>query len=262
MILAPLAITCYLLSAIGLLLAFLNKRTINLIGLTTIGMIGLLMHVFFIGQHYHFNDEHAYSLLLATNVMSATVMLISSVFAIYSRNFFALPVNLLFSALVLLVSLFIPIEQTSFATWSVETLWHIGLAVISFAILLIATLLAVQYSFIASRLKHHDLSVLSLPMPPLDAIEKQIFGLLKFGVLVLTASIATGFVFIDNLFGSGQAHKAILSILAWICFVTVLVGHVKLGWRGKRILVLSTLGSVLLTLGYFGSRLIKEFILR
>ncbi|MCU4675764.1 cytochrome c biogenesis protein CcsA [Catenovulum sp. 2E275] len=259
---APVAIGCYLVSSIGLLLALFNKRTINLLSLTTIGVFGLFFHSIFVGQHYQLNDEHAYSIILATNVVSATVTLIACMFAIYSRNYFALPVCLLFTAAILLLSLFIPIEQTSVTTWTVEMLAHISMAIISYGILLIATLLAMQYSIISGRLKHHDLSVLSLPMPSLDAIEKQIFTLLKFGLITLTISIATGFVFLEHFIGSGQAHKVVLTLLAWLCFMCILIGHLKLGWRGKRILVLSVTGSALLTLGYFGSRLIKEIILR
>ena len=259
---AYLAIICYLVSATGLFFALFNKKTLNLLSLTTIGLVGLFLQIVFIGIHYHLDDGHAYSLILATNVVAATVTLISSAFAIYSRNFFALPVNLLVTALILLVSLFIPIETANFAAWSLDMLAHIALAIVSYAILLIATLLALQYSFISSRLKHHDLSVLSLPMPPLDAIERQIVTLLKVGVFTLTLSIVSGFFFLDNFLGSGQAHKVILGMLAWLCFTSILVGHIKLGWRGKRILALSMLGSVLLTLGYFGSRLIKEFILQ
>ncbi len=262
MSIAPLAIICYLFSALGLLLSLFNKRTLNLLSLTTIGVVGLLLHIVFVGLHYHLNDEHAYSLVLATNVISVTVTLISAMFAIYTRNYFALPVNLIFSAGVLFISLFIPVEKANFAAWTFEMLAHISLSVISYAILLIATLLAMQYSLIASRLKHHDLSVLSLPMPSLDAIERQIFTLLKVGLSVLTVSIITGFVFLENFIGSGQAHKVVLTLLAWFCFMGVLIGHMKLGWRGKRILVISLTGSVLLTLGYFGSRLVKEFILQ
>ena len=39
------------------------------------------------------------------------------------------------------------------------------------------------------------------------------------------------------------------------------VGHAKFGWRGKPVITCTIVGSVLLTLAYFGSRFVKEFLL-
>lgn len=261
MSLAIVGIIFYILSAVGLILVFTNKTKYSPNIITLLGVIGLAFHLHFVVSHYNINNENAFSLLLATNLMAVLVSFIAVAFALVSKNLFTLPVNYLFSAFILLVSQFIPVSAASFATWSYETLGHISLAIISYAILLIATFISLQYSLISYRLKHHDLSVLSLPMPSLVTIEKQIIGLLKLGVVLLSCSIATGFIFLDQFLNSGQAHKVILSIIAWVCFTIALIGHAKIGWRGRSLMILTCTGSILLSLGYFASRFIKEILL-
>ncbi|WP_143872465.1 cytochrome C assembly family protein [Catenovulum sediminis] len=261
MILAVLAVLSYITSATGLFMRLFNKleNVTNL--LISIGILGTALHISYIFMHFQVSDEHAYSLLLAANVVVVTVNILTLFFSIFSGNVFALPVNLIFAATICALSMVIPAEVTNFASWTLETLSHISLALLSYGVLVIATLLTYQYNFVASRLKHHDLSVLSLPMPALNSIENQIITLLKVGSGLLTLSIVSGFIFLENFIGSGQAHKTILSLFAWIMFIGVIIGHHKFGWRGRITLVITTCGSLLLTIGYFGSRLMREIIL-
>ncbi|CRZ45564.1 putative Inner membrane protein [Vibrio cholerae] len=44
------------------------------------------------------------------------------------------------------------------------------------------------------------------------------------------------------------------SILLW--------GHYRKGWRGKKVTWFAVAGATLLTLAYFGSRFVREIILR
>ncbi len=63
------------------------------------------------------------------------------------------------------------------------------------------------------------------------------------------------------MFSEGKAHKAILSLIAWIVFIALLWGHYQQGWRGKKITWFAVSGATLLTLAYFGSRFVREIIL-
>ena len=81
------------------------------------------------------------------------------------------------------------------------------------------------------------------------------------GVALLTLSISSGLFFVQDLFAQGKAHKAVLSIMAWVVYVLLLWGHHRHGWRGKTLIGLSLLGSLLLVLAYFGSRFVKEVLL-
>ncbi|HBY86481.1 MAG TPA: cytochrome C assembly family protein, partial [Colwellia sp.] len=70
-----------------------------------------------------------------------------------------------------------------------------------------------------------------------------------------------GFVFLDGFLAKENAHKTILSLLSFAIYGLILWGHFEKGWRGHRVLVLMVSASALLTLAYFGSRFVKEFIL-
>ena len=70
-----------------------------------------------------------------------------------------------------------------------------------------------------------------------------------------------GFLFLDGMISHENLHKTILSVLALLVYSTILWGHYNRGWRGHRVLILMVTGSALLTLAYFGSRFVKEFIL-
>ncbi|WP_048692163.1 inner membrane protein YpjD [Catenovulum maritimum] len=261
MSLAILGIIFYTISASGLLLIFTNKTKVNALNISLVGCLGLALHTIYVFQHFQLDVYETFSLLIVTNLITIFVSVIAILFALLSKNYFTLPVNFLFSGFVLLASQFIPNADANFSGWSGELIGHIFLSVASYAILLISTLLSFQYNLVSSRLKHHDLSILSLPMPSLTTIENQVIMLLKLGSSVLLLSIVTGFIFLDNFLGSGQAHKALLSSLACICFFAALFGHQTLGWRGKYVLLLNFTGSLFLTMGYFGSRFVKEFIL-
>ncbi|WP_440904611.1 cytochrome C assembly family protein [Catenovulum sp. SX2] len=261
MSLAIAAVLAYLVSASGLFLRLFNKLDKQTNLLLGTGGLAVVLHAIYLFGAFDLSHQHSYSLLLVCNIFSLFGSVLVLIFYSISKNLFAVPMVLLFTAFVCLGNFIFADKVTSSAMWAIETFLHISLALVSYGILTLATVLTYQYSFLANRLKHHDLSVLSLPMPSLSSIEHQIVGLLKVGSLCLATSIVTGFLFMENFLGSGQAHKTILTIISFFIFVAVILGHQKQGWRGKIVVGLTTLGIGLLTMGYFGSRFIREVIL-
>ena len=63
------------------------------------------------------------------------------------------------------------------------------------------------------------------------------------------------------MFAQHLVHKTVLSILAWFVFLILLIGHWKLGWRGRTAVRWTLSGFVSLMLAYFGSKFVLEFIL-
>ena len=92
-------------------------------------------------------------------------------------------------------------------------------------------------------------------------VEKQLFAILIAGTLCLFASELIGFLFLEGFFAKENIHKTVLSLVALLIYSVILLGHHLQGWRGHRILVLIITASTLLTLSYFGSRFVKEFLL-
>lgn len=80
------------------------------------------------------------------------------------------------------------------------------------------------------------------------------FKILSVGQLLLSLALFSGAVSLQNFFAPEQLQKAVFSFLAWLVFAILLFGHRKLHWRGKRVLIYTISGMILLTAAYFGSR--------
>jgi ABC-type uncharacterized transport system permease subunit len=93
-------------------------------------------------------------------------------------------------------------------------------------------------------------------------METLLFRIIGLGVIALSISLLSGFIYLDNMFAQHLAHKTILSLIAWTIFVILLWGHYKFGWRGKIAIKWSLAGFILLMLAYFGSKFVFEFVLQ
>ena len=99
-------------------------------------------------------------------------------------------------------------------------------------------------------------------LPPLAIMERMLFQLIAVGFVLLTLSLLSGFVYLENMFAQHLVHKTILSILAWAVFGVLLLGRRLYGWRGKVAVRWTLSGIALLLLAYFGSKLVLELILQ
>lgn len=142
-----------------------------------------------------------------------------------------------------------------------EVLIHICLALSAYSTMVIAAFYAIQLYIINKRLKSKQLNIASTPLPPLLTVEKQLFQLILAGVILLTLSLATGFFFLEDMFAQGKVHKAILSLCAWILYTYLLWHHYDRGVRIKMAVQFTITGAALLTLAYFGSRLVSEILI-
>ncbi len=137
---------------------------------------------------------------------------------------------------------------------------HILLSIVAYSLITIAAVQALLLSFGDSQLKHHHLSVLQ-NMPPLETMEQLMFEMLWFGLLFLTLSIISGFLFLEDISGPGLIHHTVITLSAWVVFTVLLWGRYQLGWRGAVASRWTLSGFVLLALGYFGSKVVIEIIL-
>ncbi|MEM1187217.1 MAG: cytochrome c biogenesis protein CcsA [Pseudomonadota bacterium] len=138
---------------------------------------------------------------------------------------------------------------------------HVGSSIVAYSLLTLAAmqaaLLAAQDAQLRARRFHGPLSVL----PPLQLMESMLFELLWAGVLALTLSIATGFLFMEDIFAQHLVHKTVLSLVAWILFSVLLWGRHSLGWRSQTAVRLTVMGFTILALAFMGSKLVLELIL-
>lgn len=100
---------------------------------------------------------------------------------------------------------------------------------------------------------------------PLLTLERLTFRFVEAGFVLLSATLLVGWLFAEQLYGPGLAwqwnHKTIFSVLAWLTFAGLLIGRMRLGWRGLKAVRVLYVGCGLLLLGYAGSRFVLEVVL-
>ena len=92
-------------------------------------------------------------------------------------------------------------------------------------------------------------------------MEALLFEILGAGLLLLSLSILTGFIFLQDIRSPGLIHHTSITMAAWAVFGVLLWGRIKWGWRGAVASRWALSGFALLAIGYFGSKLVLEIIL-
>lgn len=139
---------------------------------------------------------------------------------------------------------------------------HALLALLAYSTLAVATLLALMLWFQERALRRRDLGGLVRILPPLTQLESLLFRSLGVGFALLSLTLLTGVVFVDDLFAQDLGHKTVLSILSWIVLAVLLFGRWRWGWRGPRAAKLALTAMALLLLAFFGSKYVYELVLQ
>ncbi len=259
--LAIVAIGCYLIAAFMLVARLSQQQKPKLIFAVIIGSLAAASHAGFLFMEILGVPGQNMSI---TNVLSLTAWLITAVMLLSLRlmpNRILLPVVFGFSSLTLLASAFIPSSHIMHIELQPGLVVHVALSLLAYCVLVIAFLYALQMSFITYRLKQKGASLIHSSLPPLTLVEDLVFKMLAVGTALLFVAQISGFVFLDNMFGKTYAHKTVLSLAALVVFVALIAGQRLWGWRGKQVISLTIVGVVLLSLAYFGSKLVREVLL-
>ncbi len=146
-----------------------------------------------------------------------------------------------------------------------ETKWtnllHIFSGITAISVMLLAGLQATLILYLDKKLRSRPADI-----PPifssLDSMERYLIQLLILGFILMSCSLALVISLPIELKSSQALHKIILTILSWLVIAALLLGHYIRGWRGIFMSKWSIVGIFLLLLGYFGSKLVIEFILK
>jgi ABC-type uncharacterized transport system permease subunit len=263
MLISSLSCVLYLLASSVIVKGMFTPAGPNRLIANIIVVFALGLHVILLQSSIFAAPETGQNLSIL-NVASMVAWLISVTMMLASiklPNTILLPVVYSFTGLIVLLSKLISDTHLMHLEVDVNLVVHITLSLFAYACLGIAFLYAWQLSYINLRLKEKNASMLHSSLPPLLAVENILFKLLLVGTILLTLSLLSGFIFLDNMFSKEQAHKTVLSLLAWAIYTATLIGHSVLGWRGKTVIWSTTVAGVLLTLAYFGSRFVREVLL-
>jgi len=224
-------------------------------------IIALSTHAIWLYQHIFLISGQNLPILNVVSLIGFFIALLSALMSKRLNTGVLLPVIFGFNIINFIAVAHLPSHYITHLEIQPAIGSHIILALLAYSILSIASLLALQLAYINYRLKNHKHPLSMINMPPLMTLEKSLFQFIFIGFIFLTCTLLTGFFFLDDMFAQGKAHKAVLSIIAWIIYATLLWGHYTKGWRGQLIVYITIIASSLLTLAYFGSRFVREIIL-
>ncbi|GAA0350230.1 inner membrane protein YpjD [Bowmanella denitrificans] len=226
-----------------------------------LGTLGVVLHLWLLSEGIFNQPGQNMSILNVASLVAWMITLSMTIASFSLPNAILLPVVYGFSAITVLLNLLVPDTHLMHIEMRPALIAHITLALFAYGCLMISMLYALQLACINFRLKRKQLSLLHSSLPPLLIVEQILFKLLLVGTVLLTLSLVSGFMFLDDMFAQHQVHKTVLSSLAWLVFVLLLAGHYRFGWRGRPVVITTLVGAMLLTLAYFGSRFVKEVLL-
>jgi ABC-type uncharacterized transport system permease subunit len=246
-----------------LLWGFIRKRSVGLRNTSFVfAAAGVLLHAGAQYGHWFGQAVPDVSLphLLSLCALVVMVLLLTSTFsrpALYAAGLVALPI----ATGILLLEWVLPHGGYSLGEATPGIAVHVISSVLAFGLISIAGVYALFVFIIDHVLRRHHLSPLVRSLPPLVVMEDLLFKTIAAGFVLLSVSLLSGIMFIDDIFAQHLVHKTILSIMAWLLFGIMLWGRWRYGWRGSLAVRLTLVGIILLVLAYFGSKLVLEMIL-
>ena len=137
---------------------------------------------------------------------------------------------------------------------------HAWLALLAYATLSIAALLAMMLWLQERALRKRAFHAWMRVMPPLGDLESLLFRTIMVGFSLLTLTLLSGVLFVDDLLAQKLVHKTVLSVLSWLVFGVLLIGRLRWGWRGRKAVHWTLAAMLLLLLAFFGSRFVIDLV--
>lgn len=135
------------------------------------------------------------------------------------------------------------------------------ISVVAYSLIMLGAVQALLLSYQDRAIRSHHPGGFIRYLPPIYDMEVLLFQFLGFGFICLSGSLISGFFFLEDIFAQHQAHKTVLTLIAWFILGCLLFGRFKFGWRGKTAVRWTLLTFALLLVGFFGSKLVYEFII-
>ncbi len=257
-LLSFLAATAYLGAAVMLALPMLSRTILSPRFGLALAWFALSLHVLIVVANlliHHGLDLHFFAALSLVGCCIAGLCLIVNLFQpVAALGVIVFPL----AGLLLLADLAVT-GVPAVIEWQIKL--HAAIALLGYSVLSIAALLAIGLALQERALRQRHIGGLLRVLPPLTLTEALLFQLIRAGFVLLSFTLLTGILFVDNLFEQHLVHKTVLSIAAWLTFGVLLFGRWRYGWRGRRAVRLTLAGMGLLLLAFFGSRFVLELVL-
>ncbi len=141
---------------------------------------------------------------------------------------------------------------------------HLILAMAAYSLFTLAALQALFMAVVEKRLHAGARAGPFVALPPLLTLERVLFRFIGVGFILLTATLITGFVFAEQVFGRAFRfdHKTVFAIASWVIFAALLFGRWRFGWRGRIAIRWILSGFAALLLAYVGTQFVLEVVLQ
>ena len=200
------------------------------------------------------------SLLGVSNLVACVMVAVIALSALWVRAENLLLLCLPLAAANLLAMALLPEGRTQPITLDSLQIGHILLSISAYAALMTAALQSILIGVQERRLRAPQRGLLGV-LPPMESMENLFISVLWLGLGLLTLSIATGMLFLQDVFGQRLVHHTVLTTLSWLVYAGFLAGHHFFGWRGVTGVRWNLAAFTLLLLGYLGSKFVLEYLL-
>jgi len=149
---------------------------------------------------------------------------------------------------------------------TVRSTWltiHLLISLVAYGFLALAVVQSVVMALQDHRLRVHSEASVLRKLPPLETMEQLLFQFVGIGFVLLSLGLVSGFWFSAERLGEAFVlnHHTVLAIAAWLIFGSLLLGHLRFGWRGRTATRWTIGGFVTLALAYFGWKFVLEILL-
>lgn len=254
-----LSICCYLASTLLLIIDIIKEKSQHRSVL--LGWTAVFTHLSYIAMISLQSSTIDFSFFSIASIIASIIALLLLIVNL-SKPIEKLGIAIFpIAALMLFLTLYFPNNEQVIQKYNWQMSTHILSSIIAFSLLNIAALQAIFLAIQDQQLRKHPPSKIILTLPPLQTMESLLFQMISTGIIFLSVSLVSGFIFIDDLFAQQLVHKTVLSILAWLIFSSLLFGRIRYGWRGQTAIQWTLIGFTFLLLAYFGSKMVLELIL-
>jgi ABC-type uncharacterized transport system permease subunit len=226
------------------------------------GSIALMLHAHLLYQSIILGNGLDFGFFNAVSLVGWLVALIVLFTSLYRPLENLLLVIFPIAGLAILLELFIPDERILSETLSTGLRIHILLSICAYSLLLISAIQAIMLAVQERLIKAKRAAIIMNTLPPLQVMEELLIQIIVIGFFLLSLSLASGMMFINDMFAQHLVHKTALSMLAWVIYCILLWGRWSAGWRGKQIIRWALGGFTALLLAYFGSKFVLEVVLQ
>lgn len=227
-----------------------------------LGFAAVILHGFLVQQAIFqtagMNLHFFYMLSLITWLLVLLFLLAAVTQPVENLGAIVLPLG----ALSLVMQTLWPASPDAAPTISTEVQIHILISILAYSLLALAAVQAVLLAIQDRHLRNRHPGGFIRALPPLETMEHLLFQMIGLGLLLLSLSLLSGFVYLDDIFAQHLVHKTVLSVIAWIVFAVLLWGRWRHGWRGRKAISWALTGFLLLMVAYLGSKLVLELILQ